>query len=109
MRIGITAVVVLAGGLLVGTSSVSAASMTLMGKVSDSMCGMHHKMANEAACTNGCVKAGADYALVVKDKVYILKANTAQKAMLAKLAAKQAKVVGDVNGTTVTVSEVHGM
>ena len=71
------------------------------------MCGMKHMMANnEAMCANECVKKGSDYALLVGDKVYTLKANDAQKAELAKLAGKSASVKGDENGGTVTVTSV---
>lgn len=106
MRIARSAVLVFAGGLLAGGASLSAKE-TLTGKVGDAMCGVKHMMADEAACTEGCVKKGTDYALIVKDKVYTLKANDQQKAQLGKLAGKEAKVVGDLNGTALTVSSVQ--
>jgi hypothetical protein len=53
------------------------------------------------------VQKGSKYALVVGNKVYVL--DTSDKATLDKLdklADKQAKVIGQVNGDSVTVSSV---
>ena len=83
-----------------------ASTATMTGTVSDAMCGAKHMMKDAAACTRACVKKGADYALVVKDKVYTLKADDAQKAELSKLAGKSATVTGDQDGDTITVSSV---
>ena len=78
------------------------------GTVGDAMCGTKHMMAgDEAGCTRACVQKGSDYALIVKEKVYKLKANDAAKADLDKLAGKTAKVVGDLNGDTIQVSSVQ--
>lgn len=97
---------VLVGIWIAAGATVSAASMTLTGTVSDAMCGARHPVADAAACTKTCVKKGSDYALIVKDKVYTLKANDAAKAELDKLAGKTADVMGDVSGNTVTVKSV---
>lgn len=81
---------------------------TLVGEVSDSMCGAKHEMPGKAAdCTRACVKHGANYALVVGDKVYTLQASDqASLDMLDKLAGEKAKVTGDVDGMTITVKSV---
>jgi hypothetical protein len=85
-----------------------AATQTLKGVVSDSMCGAHHPAGrNATACTRGCVKKGASYALVVGTDVYVLKGESKKAtAELYKLAGKTASVSGDVNGTTVEVKSV---
>jgi hypothetical protein len=88
-------------------ASLSAATMTLKGTVSDAMCGAKHPVADAAACTKDCVRKGSDYALIAEGgKVYTLKANAQEKTELDKLAGKMADVSGDVNGTTVTVKSV---
>jgi hypothetical protein len=98
---------VLVGLCAFGGVTLGANEMTLMGKVGDAMCGVKHMMADEAACTEACVKKGADYALIVNDKVYTLKTSDAKmKAELGKLAGKMAEIKGDVNGTTLTVASV---
>ncbi|MBI3402157.1 MAG: hypothetical protein HY048_12120 [Acidobacteria bacterium] len=91
-----------------GAAAVSAKTTTVTGTVGDAMCGTKHMMAgDEAGCTRECVKKGSDYALIVKDKVYTLKANDAAKANLDKLAGKMAKVVGELNGETIQVTSVQ--
>jgi hypothetical protein len=59
--------------------SASAATMTMTGTISDSMCGMSHaKMIaghagmTDKACTMACVKAGAKYVFVANKKVYTI-------------------------------------
>lgn len=89
-------------------AAVSANTTTVTGTVSDAMCGIKHTMAGDTAvCTRACAQKGSDYALIVKDKVYRLKANDAARADLDKLAGKTAKVVGDLNGDTIQVSSVQ--
>jgi len=81
---------------------------TFTGKVTDAMCGANHMMAGAPSDSErACVQKGSKYALVVGNKVYVL--DTSDKATLDKLdqlADKQAKVIGQVNGDSVTVSSV---
>ena len=57
-----------------------AASKTMTGKISDSMCGASHKKmaaqhggnVTDAACTEACVKAGGKYVFVSGGKVYTI-------------------------------------
>lgn len=94
--------------LTLGATAASAKTTTVTGTVGDAMCGIKHMMAgDEAGCTQACVTKGSDYALIVKDKVYTLKANDAAKTDLDKLAGKTAKIVGDLNGETIQVTSVQ--
>jgi hypothetical protein len=91
-----------------GTSKpaeASAASKTLIGTVSDSMCGAHHMEKDKSAteCTRECVKKGTKYALVVGEKVYTLDGHEAE---LDKLAGERATVKGSVIGEMVMVESV---
>src|SRR5579864_8349710 len=107
MKMTTLATLALASGILGTGISLSAATMTLKGTVSDAMCGAKHPVADAAGCTKDCVKKGSDYALVTADgKVYTLKADSSSKAELDKLAGKMADVTGDVKGTTVMVTSV---
>jgi hypothetical protein len=93
--------------MTLGAAAASAKTTTVTGTVGDVMCGTKHMMASdEAGCTRECVKKGSDYALVVKDKVYTLKANDAAKTDLDKLAGKKATIVGDLRGATIQVTSV---
>jgi len=77
------------------------------GEVSDSMCGAKHMMPGNGACTRTCVSKGANYALVVGDKVYTL--HTEDKAALGeldKLAGEKAKITGVADGDIIEVSKV---
>lgn len=93
--------------LLGAAGAASAKDTTLTGKVGDAMCGAKHMMADkDAMCTAECVKKGTDYALIVGDKVYTLKATDAQKAELASFAGKSVTVKGDENGGTMKVASI---
>ena len=83
----------------------SAASKTLTGIVSDSMCGATHmaKDKSPAECTRICAKQGTKYALVVGKKVYTLEG---QEADLDKLAGTKATVKGNVMGEMLMVESV---
>ena len=107
MKIRGVGTLVLVGAFAAGGAALTAAEMTLEGTVSDAKCGVKHQIADAAACTKACVDKGSDYALVVGSKVYTLKASTApEKAELAKLAGKMARVTGEVTGETVMVKTV---
>ena len=101
-------------GLLAGFASFgSAATMTMTGMISDSMCGASHakmmaahkdaKM-TDRDCTLGCVKGGAKYVFVSDGKVYQI-ANQ-DLAALQKEAGESVSLTGNVNGDTITVSKV---
>lgn len=110
----ISATFLLMGAVVLGAVLTAPAAFaadkpqSLIGKVSDAMCGANHMMAGAGSdCVRACVQKGSKYALVVGDKVYVL--DTSDKATLDKLdklADKQAKVTGQVNGDSVTVSSV---
>jgi len=112
MKANRIAAVILGMQMLAGFAVVPARAagktQTLIGEVSDAMCGAKHEMPGKAAdCTRGCIKHGSKYALVVGDTVYTLE--TSDKAALDKLdslAGAKAKVTGEVDGNTVTVKSV---
>jgi len=91
--------------------SVWAASQTLMGQISDSMCGKSHAAMgdmgkNPKNCTMGCVKAGAKYSFVSGDKVYEIK--NQNFAALAANAGGNVQLTGEVDrdGKAITVSKI---
>lgn len=102
-------------GLFASLASFApAATMTMTGMISDSMCGASHakmmQMHKDAKmtdrdCTLACVKAGGKYVFVSGDgKVY--KIVNQSLASLAKDAGMSVSLTGNVNGDTVTVSKV---
>ena len=102
------ATLLLGAGLVTAAAFAADKPQTFTGRVSDAICGANHMMAGEAAdCTRACARKGSKYALVVGDKVYTL--DTTNKPTLDKLdqlADGQAKVTGQANGDSITVSSV---
>jgi hypothetical protein len=105
------AMAVLCAGLAVVPKLLAGGTQTFTGTVSDAMCGAKHSEANiaPADCVRVCVQKGANYALVVGDKVYTLDAKyQAVSTELNHLAWQQAKVTGTANGDTISVKSVTG-
>lgn len=95
-------VVMLSAALLVFTGLGLAE--TLVGTVSDSMCGAKHAAASAAAtaCVQKCVAAGSSYVLVSKGKVYSLDA----QGKFKDFAGQSVKVTGSVSGDSIKVQSV---
>jgi hypothetical protein len=108
MKVRVSAVLALVV-FVFGAATLQAAKKTLTGEVGDAMCGVKHMIKDGVSCTAACVSKGSDYALIVKDKAYTLKADEKLKADLAKLAGKTASVTGDLNGTTMMVTSVKAV
>jgi hypothetical protein len=103
------ATAMLCAGLAVAPKVAAGGTQTFIGKVSDAMCGAKHSEGNVAPadCVRACVQKGANYALVVGDKVYTLDTkDQAVSAELNKLAWQQAKVTGTAKGDSILVESV---
>jgi hypothetical protein len=103
------ATAMLCAALAVAPKVAAGGPQTFTGKVSDAMCGAKHSEGNiaPADCVRACVQKGANYALVVGDKVYTLDTkDQAVSAELNKLAWQQAKVTGTAKGDTISVESV---
>jgi len=94
-----------------GSLPIWAASQTLTGQISDSMCGKSHAGMGEMGknpkeCTLGCVKGGGKYVFVSGDKVYDIKNQTF--AAVAANAGASVQLSGDVDkdGKTITVTKI---
>ena len=104
-------VVASALGVIFGSAAIrlqaqdASADTTLTGIVSDALCGAKHSMTSMSAadCTRMCVKGGQGFALVVGDKVYNLRGDSAE---LDKYAAQKVTVKGKLTGNTVAVDSV---
>ena len=109
-------VLCLAVALLFGSAFAFAADQTWKGKISDSKCGKSHKdtisrsgqkMKSEE-CVAACIKAGAKYVFVSKDKVYNI--SNQDFPELKTLAGHGVNVTGELTGDTIKVSKIekHG-
>ena len=101
-----------AGLFVVSFATVGfAADQTWTGMIGDSKCGASHKSAQEhnanltdRACTEACVKSGAEYILSSKGKVYRLE--NQKDPALAENAGKTVMVTGTMKGNTITATKV---
>jgi hypothetical protein len=93
---------------LLCTTSAWAADQTLMGTISDSMCGISHKAMGtkmtDRECTQMCAAKGAQYVLVADGKVYKL---TNHDTDLKTHAGHMVNLTGDVKGDTIKVSKIE--
>ena len=83
-------------------------AVMLTGIVSDSLCGSDHgiKVKGDPECTRMCVQLGADYALVVGKRLYILQGHQAD---LDRFAGRPVRIRGrSVTRDTVAVDQVSG-
>jgi hypothetical protein len=102
--------------IIIATTSLALAAsiafaqvdQTLTGTVSDAMCGKKHMMqgATAAKCTRVCVNGGSYFALVVGDKVYVLKG---AKPAIDKFAGEKVAVTGTLTGATITVASIKSV
>ncbi|MBZ5696551.1 MAG: hypothetical protein LAN36_14475 [Acidobacteriia bacterium] len=100
------AVAVVFGSVAIHTKAQdTGADTTLTGIVSDAMCGAKHSMTkmSTADCVRMCVKGGQGFALVVGDKVYNLRGDSAE---LDKYAGQKVILKGKLRGDTVSVDSV---
>jgi hypothetical protein len=94
------------GGESSQSSDASSTEQTYEGLVTDTHCGAKHKasIAKSAAdCARVCVHGGAQFALIDGEKAYALDGDL---ALLKRLAGQRARIVGSLNGNTITVSSV---
>jgi cellobiose phosphorylase len=102
---------ILAMALMVGVAATgSAAPETWTGKISDEHCGAKHqqmegKKMSDRECTEVCVKGGAKYVFVAKDKVYQIADQ--KDAALATHAGHTVLLTGEMKGDTITVSKIE--
>jgi hypothetical protein len=86
----------------------SGMAITLSGIVSDSVCGNDHgvKATGDADCTRSCIYLGAQYALMVGPRMYILQGHESD---LDRFAGTRVRVIGRVlKRDTVAVDQVIG-
>jgi len=99
--------------LAFGVMTAAAAEHTWVGNISDSTCGVSHlngpmehgkRTMSDHDCTLACVKNGGKFVFVHSGKVYSI-ANQDLPA-LTEHAGHHVRIKADVNGDTITVSDV---
>lgn len=91
--------------LSASSSATPAAPQTLTGIISDDMCRQKHMMPGDrdAGCARACVKAGVKYALLIGERVYVLKGDPKQ---IEGFAGKTVSVTGDVKKASMSVQAI---
>ena len=97
---------ILTGSVMLLGSQAYAATQTLSGVISDSMCVKKHMMPgkSDSECIRECVKSGSAYVLVVGNKSYTLKGKA---AAIAPFAGKHVTIQGTVDNSTIAVEVIH--
>jgi hypothetical protein len=76
------------------------------GMVTCSRCGAKHSAAlgqNAADCARTCVRGGASFVLIEGNATYRLEGDL---GILARLAGRRARILGELNGNTIRISSV---
>jgi hypothetical protein len=76
------------------------------GMLTDTQCGAKHSAAvgkSAADCTRVCIHGGEQFALVDGDRAYTLEGD---QAALKRMAGQRVKIVGTLNGSTISVASV---
>jgi hypothetical protein len=73
------------------------------GQVSDSSCGVMHKIADAKQCTEQCVAAGGSYVLVIGDVVHSLQGNNEE---IKQFAGQTVQVSASLDGNTLRVVRI---
>ena len=73
------------------------------GQVSDSSCGVMHKIADAKQCTASCVASGGNYVLVIGDVVHSLQGNNEE---IKQFAGQTVQVSASLDGNTLRVVRI---
>jgi hypothetical protein len=101
--------IALLSAILVPTvQKVYAATRTIDGVVSDTMCGRKHMFPakTDEQCTRVCIKDKASYALVTDNEVYTL---VGKARSIAPFAGKHVQIKGESKDKTIDVTSIHEM
>ena len=110
--VGVALLTLAAAGSLLAHDDV-----TVVGYISDSMCGLDHSdmqrkhggaaQFSSEACTKVCVEGGAKY--VLADPVGKITYNIEDQKKVAKFAGQRVQVIGDLKGDKLDVEKIRLM
>lgn len=106
-KTSIITVALLLTAMIPAIQQVHAATQTIDGVISDTMCGRNHMIQGktDAECIAECKKGGkVGYALLTSNKIYIL---AGKSRMFAPFAGKQVHIEGSVKDDRITVTSIH--
>lgn len=92
--------------MIPAVQQVHAATQTIDGVISDTMCGRNHMIQGKTdeQCIAECMKGKVSYALLTSNKIYTL---AGKSQMFAPFAGKQVHIEGSIKNNTITVTAIH--
>ena len=87
--------------------AVGGFAATLSGTITDAQCGAKHEAAGEkdVACVKRCLERGQKAVFVSEGKVYVIAADSQEKAKAS--AGQKVTVNGKVDGDTLTIESIE--
>jgi hypothetical protein len=96
-------------GLAQNSNSQARPGTSVVGYISDSMCGLKHMsgMGDDKNCTLACVKGGSQFVLADRDHKKVYKLDKAGQDKAREFAGQKVKVTGRVTGRTIRVTLIE--
>lgn len=90
-------------------SSKAQTETSVVGYISDSMCGLKHMsgMGDDKSCTLTCVKGGSQFVLADRDHKKVYKLDKTGQDKAREFAGQKVKVTGRVTGRTIRVTSIE--
>ena len=91
------------------SNSKAPAETSVVGYISDSMCGLKHMsgMGDDKNCTLVCVKGGSKFVLADRDHKRVYKLDRAGQEKARDFAGQKVKVTGRVSGKSIRVTAIE--
>ena len=91
------------------SNSRSSPETTVVGYISDSMCGLKHMsgMGDEKNCTLACIKQGSKFVLADRDHKRVYRLDQAGQEKAREFAGQKVKITGRVTGRTIRVTAIE--
>jgi hypothetical protein len=96
-------------GIGQNSNNNSVQETTIVGFISDSMCGLKHMsgMGDDKNCTLACIKQGSKFVLADRDHKRTYKLDQAGQEKAREFAGQKVKVTGSVSGKTIKVTNIE--
>jgi hypothetical protein len=96
-------------GLAQNSNSQARPGTSVVGYISDSMCGLKHMsgMGDDKNCTLACVKGGSQFVLADRDHKKVYKLDKAGQEKAREFAGQKVRVTGRVTGKTIRVTSIE--
>lgn len=97
-------------GIARGSNNSRTADTTIVGYISDAMCGSGKHMSgmgDDTSCTLACVKQGSKFILADRDHKRVYQLDKAGQDKAREFAGQKVKVTGKISGRTIRVTNIE--